>query len=641
METSTRQFGDVELTIHTVRTIVVGAGAAGLNTAARLAELGHEDMVLVTEKPGGVSADPVSAKSKYYRLGMDWDDPDSPVAFARTLCEGGMTHGDVAYVEAVNSIPAFLRLAGSGVPFPRDEYGVFLAEGQQGRTASAGPMTSLLITEKLDDRVRANRINTLRRHTVISLLTGEEEGRRKVVGALAVDRRKAKEPSEALVLFNCRNVVLATGGPSALFANTIHGAGSSTSLGLGLMVGAKAGNLTETRYGLTFDKSGVRLAGDLQRVMPNYYSTGRGGRDRKPFLAEYFDATKQIASAIFHKGNHWPFASEQLHQLGPSIIDIAVHNELADGRRVYVDFSENAQAPDMGKFNISQLDEEAQAFLQSTGATQFSPLQRLQHLDATIVGRLLDQKTDLREPQQVTISAEDTFGGLSIDMWWETSIGQLFAVGDVACTHGNPPEGAEVNAGQVGGLRAAERIVREYDQTPPSLDEFLDMIRGQVESEVSNLQRYVYGPIEVPSVRNHEKDIQERMSRAGGMIRGVEGLSEAIAEAREQYETLRTEGQRLSRQSQFVDALGNELLCVTEIAFLEAMKAYIENGGGSRGSYLVLDAQGDATVLTRRGAEMRHRNENMGMRNRILEVCRSDGLDFEAEMASVRPIPED
>ncbi|MFO7898868.1 MAG: hypothetical protein R6V58_07385, partial [Planctomycetota bacterium] len=581
-----------------------------------------------------------SAKPAYYRMGMAWDDPDSPVAFARTLCEGGMTHGDVAYVEAVNSIPAFLRLASSGVPFPRDEYGVFLAEGEHERRASAGPMTSVLMTEELDARARANRIKTLRRHAVIALLVADEEDGRQVVGALAVNRRDANDPSTALVLFNCRNVVLATGGASALFADTVHTAGSPSSLGLGIVAGAKAGNLTETRYGLTFAKSRVRLMGDLQRVIPHYYSVGRGGRDEKAFLAEYFDATKQIASAIFHKGNRWAFSTAQLQSLGPSIIDIAVYNELAAGRRVYVDFSQNAQAPDLGKFNITQLDDEARHFLESTGATQLSPLERLRHLDAAMIGRLLDQKADLREPQQVAISAEDTFGGLTVDMWWETSIPRLFAVGDVACTHGNPPEGAELNAAQVGGLRAAERIVRDDDQAPPPVDTFLETVRARVESEITNLQRYVYGPIEVPSVRNHEKEIQERMSEAGGMIRGAEGLAEAIADARRQYESLKTDGQRLSRQSQFVDALGNELLCVTEIAFLEAMKAYIERGGGSRGAYLVLDEHGDATVLTRRGAEMRHRNENMGMRGEILEVRHTGGLDFETTVTPVRPIPE-
>ena len=154
METSKRTVGNVELTVHTARTIVIGAGVAALNAAERLHELGHDDIIVVTDTVGGTSSDAAAAKSAYYRMGMAWETPDSPTAFAQTLCEGGMTHGDVAYVEAVNSIPAFLHHVSNGVPFPRDEFGVFIGYGEHQRTTSAGPLTSALMADKSAVRVR-------------------------------------------------------------------------------------------------------------------------------------------------------------------------------------------------------------------------------------------------------------------------------------------------------------------------------------------------------------------------------------------------------------------------------------------------------------------------------------------------------
>jgi hypothetical protein len=53
----------------------------------------------------------------------------------------------------------------------------------------------------------------------------------------------------------------------------------------------------------------------------------------------------------------------------------------------------------------------------------------------------------------------------------------------------------------------------------------------------------------------------------------------------------------------------------------------------------VLDEHGDATMLTKRGAELRHRNENMGMHGCVLETRFKGGTEFEVTSVPVRPIP--
>ena len=69
------------------------------------------------------------------------------------------------------------------------------------------------------------------------------------------------------------------------------------------------------------------------------------------------------------------------------------------------------------------------------------------------------------------------------------------------------------------------------------------------------------------------------------------------------------------------------------------MKVYIEKGGGSRGAYLILDEHGDAAVLTKRGSELRHRNENMGMHGQVFETRHTGGTEFEVTAVPVRPMP--
>jgi succinate dehydrogenase/fumarate reductase flavoprotein subunit len=639
MDTSTRTVGNLELTIHTLKTIIIGAGGAGLHAADQLHQLGHDDIAIVTAASGGLSGEEAHAEAVYHRMGMDWDNPDSPRKLAEELMDRGMTHGDTAYVEALNSIPAFLHLVSNGLPFPRDTYGNFIGSGPKERCASAGPQTSVLMTRMFEERVKANRTKIFNRHEVIALLVTQVDGKSEVVGALAVDLRNASEPGQSLVVFNCRNVIMATGGSSALFANCILGEGSPSSLGLAVKAGARVANLTENRFGIALAKSGRPLAGNCQRVIPTYYSVGRGGRTQEMFFAKYFSATRQIGSAIFLKGEAWPFSTARLQALGPSVIDIAISNELAEGRRVFVSYAENVKGEDIGQFNISQLDTPARSWLEKHNATQFTPFDRLRHVDPECIGELLDAKVDLREPQEVTLSAEQTFGGVAVDTSWETNIRHLFAVGDVSCTHGNPPDGVELNARQVGGMRAAERIVRDHTAGPMPLDTFLTTVGPDLEAEIANVQHYVYGPLELPSVRNVRVDLQKRTDQAAGMIRGLGGLDEAINATRGVYQSIRTEGQRLARASEFVPAIQNELLCIAQLAFLEQMKAYIQAGGGSRGAYLVLDERGDAILLTKRGSEMRHRNENMGLRSQIFETVLKDGTTFETQAVPVRPIP--
>src|SRR5512147_3269343 len=127
-------------------TLVIGSGAAGLNAAVQLYAQGIRDLVILTEGlQKSTSINTGSDKQTYYKLSLYGCDADSPAAMAETYFAGGM-HGDLALVEAGNSLRAFLNLVNLGVPFPRDRYGQFIGyktdHDPRRRATSIGPYTS-------------------------------------------------------------------------------------------------------------------------------------------------------------------------------------------------------------------------------------------------------------------------------------------------------------------------------------------------------------------------------------------------------------------------------------------------------------------------------------------------------------------
>ena len=88
-----------------VNTLVIGSGAAGLAAALRLKNEGVDDLLLLSEGLNrGTSINTGSDKQTYYKLGIYGMEPDSPGLLGQTLFDGGSVHGDVALVEATNSV---------------------------------------------------------------------------------------------------------------------------------------------------------------------------------------------------------------------------------------------------------------------------------------------------------------------------------------------------------------------------------------------------------------------------------------------------------------------------------------------------------------------------------------------------------
>jgi len=643
-----QDFNGFKAKAYTVHTLIVGSGAASLNCAEQLHALGVTDIAIVTDKLGaGTSNNSGSDKQTYYKLGIFGDVPDSPIEFARTLTAGGMMHGDIAYIEGLGSAPAFFHLVHIGVPFPFNAYGAYVGyktdHDPRQRATSAGPKTSHYMVQRCLDQVRRHHTPVLDDTEVIRLLTAGEGDDRRVIGAIAIDRGRLDAPDSGLVVFCAQNVVMGTGGPGDMYQVSVYPEGQIGNHGIALEVGALANNLAESQFGLASTKFRWNLSGTYQQVIPAYFSTEADGRgDRRYFLNDYYRTTREKASNVFLKGYQWPFHAARLQDYGSSVVDIAVANEIAAGRRVFMDFLTNPVAGEgMSEFSLTDLEPEALRYLERSGATQATPYERLAHMNPQSIELYAEHGIELREPLQCAVCAQHNNGGLRGSIWWESNIRHLFPIGELNGSHGVRPGGSALNSGQVGGIRAAQRIKHVYGDEPMGIDRFRQLAGPQVAEQLNEIRRLLDSPASALTPAEVRADIQERMSAHGAFIRSAAAIDEAVNAAKALHARICAGGMRLASRKELLPAIQNIHLCLTHIAFLQSIQALIARGGGSRGGYMILDDEGDAAVVTRRGTELPHRSENVELRDEVLETRLAGPRQFDVAPVPVRPIPDD
>jgi len=173
---------DLDLEVYNLNTVVVGSGASGFNAADRLHNYGQKDIAIVTEGINqGTSRNTGSDKQTYYKLTLAGKENDSVLEMAKTFYAGGSMDGDIALIEASLSAQSFYHLVDIGVPFPHNRYGEFVGyktdHDPRQRATSAGPLTSKLMTENLEEEVKNKNIKIFDGYQVIWVLTDENKNR--------------------------------------------------------------------------------------------------------------------------------------------------------------------------------------------------------------------------------------------------------------------------------------------------------------------------------------------------------------------------------------------------------------------------------------------------------------------------------
>ncbi len=635
--------------LYSMNTLIIGSGAAALNAAVWLHRLGVEDIALVSESwEGGTSRNAGSDKQTYYKLSLSVDAQDSPRLMAEDLFAGGSMHGDTALAEAAGSLQAFFHLVGLGVPFPQDRFGSFPGyktdNDPRQRATSAGPLTSRLMVECLAAEVEKRGIAVLRTMPVIALLAEDQAGARRVFGAVGLDPSSASSPCRGFTLFNCRNIVLGTGGPAGVYASSVYPPSQTGSHGLAFEVGATAHNLTESQFGLASIRFRWNLSGTYQQVIPHYFSTAADGSDEQPFLNPFFPSMSALASAVFLKGYEWPFDAGKIRSGGSSLIDLLVYREtVGRGRRVFLDYRRNPVGDSrIGEFSLDGLSSEARSYLERSGALLDSPIERLRKMNEPAFELYKSRGIDLsREPLEIALCAQHANGGFKANLWWESDVRGLFPVGEVCGTHGvKRPGGAALNAGQVGSYRAALFISRRRREPPPEAAAFAEAAGGRIMEKLAQaesiLKRGADGARETDLILT---ELRRGMSLYGGPVRSALGVAGEAAKAWMRLARLReTAGVRSPEE--LPAAFKAFDLCLTQAVILEAMREYLRRGGRSRGSSIVLDPGGEKP---NRSLEDFWRfsleTEDSEVSRNILEVRYEGEERVSRQWVGIRPIP--
>ncbi|MDC7221239.1 MAG: FAD-binding protein [Spirochaetales bacterium] len=577
-------------------TIVLGTGAASLCAAVRLKRSGIDDILIITDNlKGGTSRNTGSDKQTYYKLSDSTINPDSPYAMARALSSGGAMHGDLALAEALGSESGFYHLTALGVPFPFNRWGGYTGyktdHDPLNRGTSLGPYTSRMMVEYLEKEVINLGIPILDSHDAVRLVTIEENDKKRIAGLIALERNKLTKGEEALKPFLCDNLIFGVGGPAGLYKSSVYPPVHVGAIGLALEVGAETANLTESQYGMGSLKFRWNLSGSYQQVLPRYFSRDKEGREFD-FLSEYFKNMTSLTRAIFLKGYQWPFDPLKVENEGSSLIDILVYRETEVlGRDVFMDFRSN---PWDESYDLTTLDSEVREYWDKSGLTGSTPIIRLEQLNKKAISLYGDHNIDLYgEPLQIGVCAQHNNGGLAGDIWWEsTNIGHLFPVGEVNGTHGvYRPGGTALNSGQVGAFRASQKIARAYGDS--SLNrKMAEEACGTAHKITADLFKTLTANMDKNSSaqKEYREEFQNRMSRHAAFVRDSEQIDNACSQALEQLE--RFSSTAISHTEQLPYAFRNRHMALAQYFYLESIRNYLEEGGGSRGSYIVRDKEG-------------------------------------------------
>ena len=616
-----------DIPIISVDALVIGSGAAGYNAANRIRSDGRKSVALITEGVlCGTSRNTGSDKQTYYKLGLGGSSPDSVRQMAEDLFSYGSVDGDNALCEAALSARSFLHLCELGVPFPVNRYGEYVGyktdHDPSARATSAGPLTSKFMTEALQKEAERLELPVYDGLMAIEILT-DQTG---VCGVLAL-----KKHTGELVCFHCAHAVLATGGPAGIYADSVYPTSQSGSTSLALRAGAALQNMTEWQYGLASVKPRWNVSGTYMQVLPRLVSVDANGQEYE-FLSEFFHDNYTALSNLFLKGYQWPFDSQKVLQ-GSSVIDLLVYREcVLRGRKVYLDYTKNPFG--LEQIDFEKLAPEAYEYLSRAGACFGTPITRLQHMNQPAVDLYAGKSVDLSsEYLEIALCAQHNNGGIAVNLWWQTAVSGLFAVGECAGTHGVArPGGSALNAGQVGSLRAAQFILASKRER--CTEEQLSRVLSAAVQEHRDLCASLLQNKDVCAERT--RYFRRKMSDFGAAIRQPEGMKALQAEI---TETVKDFSKTIGVRSPDLLYTAYQLrdILQTQQATLEAMLDFSQAVQLTRGSALYCNTEGDL----RTGLEecFRFRTATGVENARIQEVSRKpDGIC--ASWRPVRPLPE-
>ncbi len=597
-------------------TIVVGTGAAGYNAAGEIKKLCDKSVCIITEgKNTGTSRNTGSDKQTYYKLTSGGSFSDSVRKMTEDLYSCGAVDGDNALCEAALSSKCFYNLCSLGVPFPHNRYGEYIGyktdHDPYMRATSAGPLTSKFMTEALEKQAEKLNIPVFDNLLAVEIITSDNEVR----GLLCFDKTNSE-----LKIFCCNNIVLATGGPAGIYYDTVYPEGHTGTSSLALKAGAALQNMTEWQFGLSSINPKWNVSGTYMQVLPRFVSIDENGEEYE-FLSEYFSDIYDALSLVFLKGYQWPFDSRKAKD-GSSQIDLAVYKECIEhDRKVFLDFTKNPF--NLNEINFEKLSDEAYNYLKNADALFGTPIERLKKMNSPAIDLYKNKGVDIEKAYlEISLCAQHNNGGISVDMWWQTSVSGLFAAGECAGTHGiTRPGGSALNAGQVGSLRAAQ-FISAKEEAIPDKKSFCELAERALSRHNAFLKKI---RAETNTGLILLSGIRCQMSEYAAAVRNTEEIINLLERRKRDLKNFPT---HLSAKDAdgIVDAYKYHDTLITQSAVLLSMKDYYDKTSFDRGSAIHIPAKESA--------------DTDDLRDKIQTVSYKNG-EFSVSRRNTRPIPEE
>ncbi len=448
--------GGVE--VRAAPAVVVGSGAAGLACALALAPM---PVVVVTKTAEAASGSSPLAQGG---IAVAWGPADSPAQHADdTLAAGAGLSEPGAVDDLVHGGPRELRaLIAAGLPFDRDAGGELLLgrEAAHGRARilhAGGDATGRnLVTTLLARAARTPSIELLSETLAVELAL--ERGQ--IAGLLAYRQ------DSGWIFFRSSNVVLASGGPGALWSETTN---PPEATGDGLALAARAGAQLADLEFVQFHPTALR-------------PVGAAGGASLPLLTE---ALRGAGARLIDRDG--APVMRDVHPLGDlaprDVVARAIWRRHAAGDPVFLDLRPALAAGGEGAFP------QALALCRAAGYDPFA------------------------EPVPVTPAAHYHMGGIRTDGAGRASIPGLWACGEAAANglHGaNRLASNSLLEALVFARRVAEAMT---EREPPS---------GSVSPPlVPAVARDTFAAM--------RDEVRSQMSRHVGIVRHAPGLMAAAA----------------------------------------------------------------------------------------------------------------
>lgn len=401
--------------------LIIGCGIAGGVAALQLADAGTP-VIIVTRSSQPEESNTLYAQGGIIYRGAD----DSPALLADEISRAGAGHSNPKavsiLVEEGSALVKEILIERVGVPFDRNGSGELSLTREGGhsipRIIHAADFTGRAIEIALLNKLRAHpNITLLTSHTAIDLLTPSHHSLNRLaiyepqtcVGAYILN-----QVEDRVIRCLAKKTVLATGGLGQIFLCTTNPAGAR---GDGLAMAYRAGARVINAEFIQFHPT-TFYHPHAPRFLISEAVRGEGARlvhaDGEPFMQKYEPEWRDLAPR--------------------DVVARSIHRELLQrgAPNVFLDLR------------------------------SYIPKQRILEHFPTIHKDCLAFGVDItRDLVPVVPGAHYSCGGVWVDDWGQTTLGDLYAVGEVACTgiHGaNRLASTSLLEGVVWGHRAASHL---------------------------------------------------------------------------------------------------------------------------------------------------------------------------------------